>query len=764
MNLIIWIEAAGWTLAHFLWQGAAVALGLVALRWMTRNPIVRYRAGVASLAVLVLGAGLTFVRESGIRAPMSGKAGDFRPGAMAFVAASGNGSAADPAIREMAGVAKVAEAESETRFGWQSWAVSVWVLGMAFFGVRLALDWRATQRLRRLASSLPGGSAWGERFARLGLRMGAPKSARLLSSTEVRVPLALGILRPVVIVPAAMLAQLSPTQVEAILLHELAHLRRHDYFVNVLQTLAEMVFFFHPAVWWISRTIRDEREHCCDDLASAASDDVVEYAGALAALEILRGDSGAALVGMAADGGKPGGLLARVRRLTGGTDQSRWGGRCTWISAVAGGFAVGAVAMLATFLISEAADEESKPSGEKSETSSESVVASTADLVRPLAFEEHRVRQWVDAALRLDDEEAKRAALAEVRESIAAGEPGKVLAGLEAFVRLGEVAFDKAAFHDLFPPLLSSEHAEIRARAAIALLLSGATDDDRVRFLKLAADPSPEVRTRAAHVISFGFDHDLTGEASPAIVSLLEESDTGVLREVLRPLWGAKFSPAIEARVIELSRSEDPRISHDALYYALSTQANKSSDSIERLIEFLAHPDSTNVAGRAAWGLGGGVPEDLEGRVAEAALEVMRSRSQGGYVFRQSVSRLAQYAGTDQVEEIRAFLELPAIGDELRKELTKVLDRIDQEKALKARVGEKIVVSLTRSGKVRFEGREIGVGEYLIRVGAVGSHPDRAIEFRAPKDTDFDRIVEALDAIKKQGFWNVSFALAEAAP
>ena len=101
-------------------------------------------------------------------------------------------------------------------------------------------------------------------------------------------PVVIGYLRPVILVPVGMLAGMPAAQVEAILLHELAHVRRRDYLANLLQTVGEGFLFYHPAIWWISSVIRSERENCCDDLVVEASGDAREYAAALAALEHTR--------------------------------------------------------------------------------------------------------------------------------------------------------------------------------------------------------------------------------------------------------------------------------------------------------------------------------------------------------------------------------------------------------------------------------------------------------------------------------------------
>jgi hypothetical protein len=133
------------------------------------------------------------------------------------------------------------------------------------------------------------------------------------------VPTVIGWLRPVILVPVSAFVGLSPQQIEALLAHELAHIRRHDYLVNLLQTAVETLLFYHPAVWWVSRQIRTEREHCCDDLAVAACGNVLTYARALAELEELRSSSAGTAVSqlaVAADGGGRGGsLLKRIQRL-----------------------------------------------------------------------------------------------------------------------------------------------------------------------------------------------------------------------------------------------------------------------------------------------------------------------------------------------------------------------------------------------------------------------------------------------------------------
>ncbi|KKK52033.1 hypothetical protein LCGC14_3109000, partial [marine sediment metagenome] len=167
------------------------------------------------------------------------------------------------------------------------WMVAAWVAGVAALAIWHIGGWVGLLRLKR--SALPLGQAdpeaqCAQAARRLAKKLGFARAIRLLKSARIAGPVAVGILRPAVLIPVAMLTGLSMPHIEAILAHEIAHLRRWDYLVNLLQMVIETLLFYHPAVWWVSRRIRIEREHCCDDLAVAACGDRVEYAHALAAL------------------------------------------------------------------------------------------------------------------------------------------------------------------------------------------------------------------------------------------------------------------------------------------------------------------------------------------------------------------------------------------------------------------------------------------------------------------------------------------------
>jgi hypothetical protein len=132
-------------------------------------------------------------------------------------------------------------------------------------------------------------------------RLQVARPVRLYLSTIAEVPIVIGWLRPYILLPVSAVTGLGESQLGAILAHELAHIRRHDYLANLLQNAVETLLFYHPAVWWVSRWIRQEREHCCDDLAVEICGDVMVYAGALAQLEELRG--GVSEPALAAAGG-----------------------------------------------------------------------------------------------------------------------------------------------------------------------------------------------------------------------------------------------------------------------------------------------------------------------------------------------------------------------------------------------------------------------------------------------------------------------------
>ena len=302
-----WIAALGWTLLHFLWQGAVIALVFASANFCLRRANARLRYAAACLAMLgmLLSVLFTFVRLN------SHSAADSLFSARRFV------SVVQPAIvlsLAPAGVPNSGSAIFQLD-DWLNthlvWLVSIWSLGVAILSLRIAGGWVSAQTLKR-RRTLPATPEWQNVMARLAARLEIRRRVRLCESTLAEVPAVIGWLRPVILLPVTALTGLTPEMMETLLAHELAHIRRHDYLVNLAQTTVETLLFYHPAVWWIGSRIRQERENCCDDLAVAACGNVLTYARALTELAELRNDG--TQFAMAADGGS---LLARVRRLIG---------------------------------------------------------------------------------------------------------------------------------------------------------------------------------------------------------------------------------------------------------------------------------------------------------------------------------------------------------------------------------------------------------------------------------------------------------------
>jgi beta-lactamase regulating signal transducer with metallopeptidase domain len=298
------IRALGWCLLHFVWQGAVLALMLSAALTRLRTPRARYGIAVSVLAAMMIAPFLTFaVLQHPVEAiqPIS----DSGPGAMRSgievsqeMAPSWNTGQLLPRISAAASA------------DWLSYAVLAWFAGVYMFTLRTLGAWMLLMRLRRQRTRSIAEDLLRTCFA-LQQRLGVTRAVRYVCSKAVESPAVLGWLRPVVVLPLSALAGLTPWQVEAIIAHELAHIKRWDAQVNVFQIATETLLFYHPAVWWVNRVIRNEREHCCDDIAVEACGNPHGYARALALLEESRS---ASVWALAANGGV---LTARIGRLLG---------------------------------------------------------------------------------------------------------------------------------------------------------------------------------------------------------------------------------------------------------------------------------------------------------------------------------------------------------------------------------------------------------------------------------------------------------------
>ena len=287
------------SLLRFVWEGAIAGVVAAAMLGLLRNRSANARYVTACFGLAVMAAMPVVETVANLRQADGG----------ASVAS------ALPAAGRAISTAVAMAAPWE---GVQAWVLRVWAAGVFLFGLRLALSYGHVARLRRMGES--AGSELLARASEVASRMGVLRPVTVLVTRVADCPSVTGWLRPAILMPAAVLAGLDAEQLEAILAHELAHIRRHDYLVNLLQTVIETLLFYHPAVWWLSARIRRERECCCDDLAARHCGDAMGYARALTSLERLRV---APVLTPAANGSS---LLFRVRRLMGvrETAPSRW--------------------------------------------------------------------------------------------------------------------------------------------------------------------------------------------------------------------------------------------------------------------------------------------------------------------------------------------------------------------------------------------------------------------------------------------------------
>ena len=317
------VETLGHVLLHSVWQGISVALGLaLALRILRQAPpVLRYNVAVLALASCValpiatygrLAAGGTTTAPAAppvVTAPAYAS----QPPASPLIAPPTSTSAQERAGGSAA-LDTIPRPAASRR--WRAtiepllpWMVALWLLGVVVLSTRLALGLRVVRRLRtRFVEPIPAHVSAATR--RIGMELGLPRPVDVRMSRVVDVPMVVGFFRPVVLLPTSILTGLSPHQVEMLIAHELAHVRRLDHLANLLQNAAEVLLFFNPATWWISNRIRQERECCCDLMAvRVCGGNRLAYARALATMDVIRPSSPLAL---AANGGS---LVHRISRL-----------------------------------------------------------------------------------------------------------------------------------------------------------------------------------------------------------------------------------------------------------------------------------------------------------------------------------------------------------------------------------------------------------------------------------------------------------------
>ena len=278
-----WVQALGWTFLHACWQGCAVVLVVGAALWLLdlRQARARYACCAAGFAAMLVCVAVTLVRcwpaELAAATPLP---------AMPLPLG-------DPTLLERI----------------VPWCALFWAAGTSLLHARLMTDFFRMRRLMR-SGLKPAPKSWQRSFTRIKNHVGTRSRVILRESNRVLAPMVVGWLRPIVLVPPSIWSGLAPHQIEAILAHELAHVRRNDFLINLIQSLGEALLFFHPGVWWLSHRMRIEREHCCDDVAVAICGDPVSYARALQSLDEMR--EAKFRPALASTGGS---LMSRIQRL-----------------------------------------------------------------------------------------------------------------------------------------------------------------------------------------------------------------------------------------------------------------------------------------------------------------------------------------------------------------------------------------------------------------------------------------------------------------
>ena len=362
------VQRLGWALFHSLWQCTLIAIlfavCLLALR-KTKSGI-RYNTALTALLLMVIIPAVTIftvkipepakqvipvqakpkTTAAAIHTPSAEITGTIKktaefptPQAAPAVTASAKPAAAKTANLQSQTAYINGKIESALPYLALGWLIGVFVLSICQLG-----GWEQLHKRRRIMTKSVEEHITSK-LAELSEALAVKRTIEVFQSALVNVPTVIGAVRPVILLPASVLTGLSPDQLEAILAHELAHIKRHDYLVNLIQTALEILLFYHPAAWYISRKIRTERENCCDDIAVRITGDRLKYAKALTTLEELK--TADRRLAVAATGGN---FFSRVSRLISKDDRQK--SKPSWLTAAITMLVIAAVTIPSTLAIS----------------------------------------------------------------------------------------------------------------------------------------------------------------------------------------------------------------------------------------------------------------------------------------------------------------------------------------------------------------------------------------------------------------------------
>ena len=300
------IKAICWTLFHSLWIGLIIAAlaGTVITSAKKSSSHLRFNLLCGLLTLFIGLTAYTFFKQMNIAPPVS-------------IVATGTeetGSAGFEQVQSAGTTTGITTGYNRFVYALNAasgWIVAVWMLCFIFKSIQLTREIIYIRRVRK-KGIIEMDDEWKDRVAELGRQLGISRMVGVFESTLVNIPVTIGHLKPVILLPAGMILQLPAAQVESILYHELAHILRRDYLVNILISIAESVFFFNPATRWLCALIREERETCCDDIVLANISQKRSYLEALMAFQNQESQAGAYAMGLS---WRPPQLMYRLRRM-----------------------------------------------------------------------------------------------------------------------------------------------------------------------------------------------------------------------------------------------------------------------------------------------------------------------------------------------------------------------------------------------------------------------------------------------------------------
>lgn len=297
-------ETIGMTILHSLWQISLLWIVLVAVLrlWPKASSTVRYTLAIATLILCVLVTGTTAVYEWQSYSSIQEATGlsTEEVGTVEVIHYSVEQTLVSKAINVI-----------NTAAPMLTW---LWCAGLVVMGVRFggSFYYLSTLRSRQHVSDVP--REWKTELKRLSTSLGLTRNVAIGTSERITTPLTLGSISPIILLPVGLLSGLSTKQIEAILVHELYHIKRQDYFVNICQAMVEVLLFYHPAIWHINNIIREERENCCDDKTVTFCGDAISYARALTQIQEINTSTKPSLA-MSATGPNAGNFTNRIKRL-----------------------------------------------------------------------------------------------------------------------------------------------------------------------------------------------------------------------------------------------------------------------------------------------------------------------------------------------------------------------------------------------------------------------------------------------------------------